>query len=259
MHGGGAREPRESHFRTHLILCHDLPNHFLFDFHAANTKLYIPPSFKETRQSVLFDAIERISFGALVTATPKGLSASHIPMVVDRAAGPHGTLYGHIAKANLQWRDSDPKTEALAIFIGPEAYISPTWYQTTTTTGKVVPTWNYIAVQARGPVSFFHEEEKLRGLVETLTKKFEDDSKKPWKMADAPPEYISLSLKAIVGFQMPIRQIEGKWKLGQNRGEADRKGAVAGLRRTGKKGDSELAREMEKAMRSETKGTPRER
>jgi len=256
VHGSGANEPRESHFRTHLILCHDLPNHFLFDFDAANTKLYIPPSFKEKRKSVLFDAIERVSFGTLVTSTRTGLSASHIPMIIDRGAGPHGTIYGHIAKANLQWRESVPKAEALAIFIGPDAYISPAWYQSTTVTGKVVPTWNYIAVQARGSVSFFHEEEKLRGLVEALTKKFEDGSERPWKMADAPPEYISQSLRAIVGFQMPIQQIEGKWKLGQNRGEADRKGAIAGLRRRGNEGDSELAREMEKAMESETKGRP---
>jgi transcriptional regulator len=191
--------------------------------------MYIPRWFKEDRLNVLHDAIERIAFGILVTNSPSGLLASHIPMFVDRTRGSNGTLCGHIARENSQWRDSISEAEALAIFLGPEIYITPNWYPTTRETGKVVPTWNYVAVHAYGLAKFFDDKDRLLDLVTHLTEIHEKPFEDPWKVSSAPREYIEGELKSIVGFEMPISKIEGKWKLNQNRTEADRAGVIRGL------------------------------
>ncbi|MDG6920134.1 MAG: FMN-binding negative transcriptional regulator [Nitrososphaerota archaeon] len=209
--------------------------------------MYNPKWFREERKEVMFDAIDKISFGTLVSVTAGGLSASHVPMLVDRDGGARGVILGHIARGNLQWRDTLPGSEALAIFVGPHAYISPKWYESSIRKGEVVPTWNYVVVHARGPVRFFTDERRLLGLVTRLTEKFEAGSGSPWRVADAPADYVARELKAVVGFEIGVTSLEGKWKLGQNRPPGDRAGMVAGLRGRGEGDDLDLADEVSRS------------
>src|SRR5689334_19204218 len=152
--------------------------------------MYNPQVFSEQRLEVLHDAIEGIRFATLVTTTADGLVASHVPMLLNRDEGAQGTLYGHIALANLQWRDSLPNPDALAMFLGPDAYISPSWYPSKAEHGRVVPTWNYLAVHAYGAITFFQDPERLLRIVTLLTERYEAGSTKPWRVADAPPNFI---------------------------------------------------------------------
>jgi len=195
--------------------------------------MYLPPQFKVEQVPVLHDAIERSGLATLVTCGPDGLYASHVPMLLDRTAGALGTLYGHIAKANDQWSGSAADTVALAIFLGPDAYVTPSWYATKRRSGKVVPTWNYVAVHAQGQVSFFEDEERLWDLVNKLTQVHEARRDDPWAVSDAPPDYIRNHLRGIVGFELPISKLEGKWKVSQNQSAEDRAGVADGLRREG--------------------------
>ncbi len=200
--------------------------------------MYVPAHFREDRVPVLHAAIRQIAFGTLVTLGPDGLVASHVPMLLDSEPAPFGTLRGHIARANPQWRAPDPKVPALAIFTGPNAYITPSWYATKRQTGKVVPTWNYVAVHAQGPVSFFEDAERLRAVVTRLTDTHEAKRAAPWQVSDAPEDYVRAMLKAIIGFELPIARLEGKWKMSQNRPAEDRAGVVEGLAGDG---EAELA------------------
>jgi transcriptional regulator len=211
--------------------------------------MYNPRWFREERVEVLQRAIETISFGTFVTSGKAGLLASHIPMMVDRSEGKFGTIQGHLARGNNQWRDTDPGSQALAMFLGPDAYISPSWYPTHRDDGKVVPTWNYISVHASGRPVFFDEAERLLRFVTKLTVHFEDASSTRWSVADSPEDYIASELKAIIGFEMPIESLEGKWKLGQNRPEADRNGAIEGLRRRATGRDLEVSDEMDAQLK----------
>jgi transcriptional regulator len=200
--------------------------------------VYVPAQFREDRVPVLHAAIRQIAFGTLVTLGPDGLVASHVPMLLDPEPAPFGTLRGHIARANPQWRAPDPKVPALAIFTGPNAYITPSWYATKRQTGKVVPTWNYVVVHAQGPVSFFEDAERLRAIVTRLTDTHEAKRAAPWQVSDAPEDYVRAMLKAIIGFELPIARLEGKWKMSQNRPAEDRAGVVEGLAGDG---EAELA------------------
>jgi transcriptional regulator len=191
--------------------------------------MYIPRWFREERLPVLHQAIERIAFGTLVTMTSSDLIASHIPMFIDKSKSEKGTLLGHIARGNSQWRDSSHAVEALAMFVGPDSYISPMWYKSRIETGEVVPTWNYVAIHVYGPVRFFEDRDRLLALVTHLTEIHESGFEEQWKVTDAPQDYIIAELKSIVGFEMPIIRIEGKWKLNQNRSEEDRKGVIHAL------------------------------
>lgn len=190
--------------------------------------MYVPPHFAEDRVDVLQDAMRRTGLANLVTLGPDGLMASPLPLMLDDGDGPHGTLYGHLAKANPQWRVT-PTVDALAIFMGPDAYVSPGWYETKRQTGKVVPTWNYITVHASGPVSFFEDTTELLDVVTRLTQRHEAGRTEPWAVGDAPAPFVASQLKGIVGFRMPIRALQGKWKLSQNRPLADRQGVRAGM------------------------------
>jgi transcriptional regulator len=189
--------------------------------------MYVPPLFKEDRNDVLHAAIRRSGLATLVTLTADGLIASHVPMLLDPEPAPYGTLIGHLARPNPQARGAIG--EALAIFQGPEAYITPSWYATKRENGKVVPTWNYIAIHAGGPVEFFNDADRLRAIVTRLTQRQEAGRAEPWAVSDAPPDYIEGMLKGIVGFSLRIVRLEGKWKMSQNRPAEDRAGVVAGL------------------------------
>jgi transcriptional regulator len=195
--------------------------------------VYVPPHFKEDRVPVLHEAIRQARIATFVTTGSAGLVASHIPMTIDPEPGPYGTLCGHVSRANPQWRDIVADSQSLAIFLGPNAYITPSWYATKRETGKVVPTWNYVAVHAYGTARFFDDPERLLALVTKLTETHEGSRSAPWAVSDAPADYVQAHLKGIVGFELPIARLEGSWKMSQNRPAADRAGVVEGLAREG--------------------------
>jgi len=194
--------------------------------------LYIPPLHKEDRVDVLHDAIRGIGLATLVTLTADGLIASHVPMLLDAEPAPYGTLIGHLARPNPQARGAIG--EGLAIFQGTEGYITPSWYATKRATGKVVPTWNYVAIHAYGALEFFDDRERLRDVVTRLTERQETPRDKPWAVTDAPRDFVDVMLKGIVGFALPITRLEGKWKMSQNRPAEDRTGVIAGLTKEGR-------------------------
>jgi len=201
--------------------------------------MYIPPAFKDDLESIR-KTIRNARLANLVTATTDGPVATPLPLFLDESEGEQGTLYGHVAKANPQWR-LPPLGEALAIFTGPEAYVTPSWYATKQETGKVVPTWNYVAVHAYGPVEFFHEPERLLDVVTRLTSKHEGARAEPWAVSDAPADFIAAQLRGIVGVRIPVTRFEGKRKMSQNRPEADRVGVAAGLAASENPQDREVA------------------
>ena len=201
--------------------------------------MYLPKDFKEERVPVMHEAIRQARLGTLITLGPDGMEASHIPMLVDPEPAPFGTLRGHIARANPQWRRATSGAQALAIFLGPDAYITPAWYETKRQSGKVVPTWNYVAVHAYGPLEFYEDADRLLALVTRLTETHEAGRDRPWAVSDAPGDYVAGMLRAIVGVELPIARLEGKWKMSQNRPAADRVGTIAGL--TAEGGEKEVA------------------
>jgi transcriptional regulator len=166
---------------------------------------------------------------ALVTLGQDGLRASILPMLFDAEDGERGTLRGHLARPNPQWRDIDPGVDALAIFDGPDAYVTPTWYEEKRLTGKVVPTWNYTTVQVHGSLTVHHEPEWLVPHVRRLVERHESGRAQPWSVEDAPEGYIETHARAIVGLELRISRLEAKAKLTQNRSAADFDGVVAGL------------------------------
>jgi transcriptional regulator len=191
--------------------------------------MYVPAHFKEDRVPILHETMRHVGFGALVTYGDDGLEANHLPMLLDSEAGPLGTLLGHVARANPQWRRARGDIQSLAMFLGPNAYITPSWYRTKTETSKVVPTWNYLTVHAYGALTFFDDRSTLRAHVERLTEAHERERTAPWAVSDAPSDYIDQMLGGILGFTLRIDRLEGKWKMSQNRSALDRAGVTAGL------------------------------
>ncbi|MBU6424625.1 MAG: FMN-binding negative transcriptional regulator [Chloroflexi bacterium] len=191
--------------------------------------MYRPQHFREERLDVLHAIMERNSFATLVSAGPDGIVATHVPVLLDRAAGRLGTLRGHIARANDHWKHWASGAEMLVIFRGPHAYVSPSWYATS---GRV-PTWNYLAVHAYGTPRLVEDPDALRRLVDETTHRYEDGFETPWRMSSVEPKVIDGLLDAVVGFETPIARLEGKRKLGQNRSRADREEMAAGLRAHG--------------------------
>jgi transcriptional regulator len=191
--------------------------------------MYIPRHNEEKRVSVMQALIVSQPLGMLVTLGASGLFASHIPMVLEDDGSQFGILKGHISRANTQWRDFVPTVDALAIFAGDQHYISPNWYPGTKEHGKEVPTWNYVVVHAYGPLKVVQDEHWLLTNVEKLTDIHEAGSPVPWKVGDAPADFIKSQLKGIVGLELSIQRLEGKWKVSQNRTEAERKGVIEGL------------------------------
>lgn len=203
--------------------------------------MYLPQHFREERIPIIHELIRTHSLGALISMGSDGLMASHVPMLLDPQPGPYGTLRCHLARANPQWRSFSAGVPALAIFSGPQHYISPLWYETTAETGKVVPTWNYAIVHAYGPLRVIEDADWLREMVTSLTNVHEAGFPQPWKVEDAPAEYIAGQLKAIVGIEMPIVRLEGKWKTSQNRPEKDRQRVVSALEAIGEEDAAAMA------------------
>jgi transcriptional regulator len=200
--------------------------------------MYMPAHFEENRPEVLHSLIAGQPFGALITHGPNGLDANHLPFEFDAKPVPegangvsqtHGILRAHVARANPVWQEVAANPETLVIFQGPAAYISPTWYPSKHETHRQVPTYNYMVVHAHGRIVVRDDEAFLRGLVARLTRKMEAGEPVPWKMGDAPADYIAQMLGAIVGLEIEVTRLVGKWKLGQNKEAADRRGAAETL------------------------------
>jgi transcriptional regulator len=191
--------------------------------------LYIPPAFRETDPAILHAEIRRIGFCSLTTAGAEGPLVSHLPVILDTSVAPLGQLRCHVARANRQWRDSDLSKPALAVFMGPDAYVSPSWYPSKAEHGKAVPTWNYVAICARGRLEVVAERDALLAHVAELSDLQEAAFPEPWRVSDAPADYLEKQLRAIVGFRLTIEALEGKSKLSQNRSEADRASVAASL------------------------------
>jgi transcriptional regulator len=191
--------------------------------------MYTPAAFRETRAALIEAAMKAHPLAALVTTGAAGIEASHIPLLYASSDGGAAVLRGHMARANPQWQSYLPESEALAIFSGPQHYVSPTWYPSTVEHGKVVPTWNYVVVHARGALRFHHEAEWLLENVSALTDEHEGAMNPRWSVGDAPAGYIANLIGAIVGVELTIASLEGKWKVSQNRPPADREGVIHGL------------------------------
>lgn len=207
--------------------------------------VYLPPLFTETRTEVLVEHIERHEFGLLVSHGPQGMIASQIPFLVERRDG-RLYLQGHLARPNPQVGDLDAGGEALAIFQGPHAYISPSWYEP----GPSVPTWNYAAVHAYGEARTIADPEWLGDLVRRLTERHEAREPAPWQMQVLPDSYLESMLKGIVGVEIAVSRLDGKFKLSQNRPAADRPRIIAALERRDdpdSRGVARLMREREPA------------
>lgn len=191
--------------------------------------MYTPSQFAETRLEVLHRLMRSKPLATLVTLTPEGLVANPIPLYLRVDGSPWGTLAGHVARSNPLWRDTDTATQVLAIFQGPDAYISPSWYATKQEHGKVVPTWNYAVVQARGPLRVIDDPVWIRAQLLDLTHQQEAAFAQPWAVDDAPRDYTDKLLAALVGIEIPISQLTGKWKVSQNQPPANQVGVVQGL------------------------------
>jgi transcriptional regulator len=202
--------------------------------------MYTPPAFRDDNKESLRATIRAARLANFVTATADGPLATPLPLYLDESEGEHGVIHGHLAKANPQCR-VPPLGDGLAIFMGPDAYVTPAWYATKQETGKVVPTWNYVAVHAYGPVEFFDDPGRLLEAVSRLTDLHEGERTSPWAVSDAPPDFVQAQLRGIVGLRMPITRLEGKRKMSQNRNAADRAGVAAGLAASERASDREVA------------------
>jgi transcriptional regulator len=204
--------------------------------------MYNPAHFEETRSEVLHALVASHSLGTLVTLNAGGLDANHIPFELAPADGPLGTLRAHVARANPVWKSHAAGLEVLVIFQGPQAYITPSWYrETKPATGKVVPTWNYCVVHAHGPMRIIEDRAWLRVQINRLVQRHEGGRAQPWHVTDAPEDFIEQQLAAIVGLEIAIQRIAGKWKVSQNRPPADREGVADGLRQEPHAGAAAMA------------------
>lgn len=195
--------------------------------------MYIPQPFAETRIEELVRIIRDNPLGALVTHSAKGLDANHIPFEFESGEGASGILRAHVARANPLLTDLADGAEVLVIFRGAQGYISPNWYPSKHETHRLVPTWNYEVVHARGTLHIADEERFVRGVLARLTRHHESSEPTPWKMGDAPPAFVAELVKAVVGIEIAVTRLEGKRKLSQNREARDAEGAISALERNG--------------------------
>jgi transcriptional regulator len=212
--------------------------------------MYLPSHFREERLELLHEFIERHPLGTLVVAASGQLTADHLPMLLARSDGAKGTLHGHVARANPLWKSIAPGSEVLVIFGGADAYVSPSWYAEKALSGKVVPTWNYAVAHVRGRIEFFDDATRLHELVSALTNHHERAQPTPWSVDDAPQPYVQAQLRAIIGFDITIFDVVGKFKAGQNRSEADRAGVRDALQLRHASGVDELVRSPREAAPS---------
>ncbi|WP_418317303.1 FMN-binding negative transcriptional regulator [Piscinibacter sakaiensis] len=201
--------------------------------------MYQPRHFEERRPEVLHRLMVDHPLALLIHHGPDGLAANPLPLLHDADGGEFGCLRGHVARANPLWQQVQDSPEVLVVFQGPQAYVSPNWYPAKAEHGKVVPTWNYCIVQARGRLRCIDDKGWLRTLVQRLTDRHEVSLPQPWAVDDAPEIFVDHMLGAIVGIELPIEQLVGKWKVSQNRSAADRAGVVDGL--LGRPGDDARA------------------
>jgi transcriptional regulator len=201
--------------------------------------MFVPPAFAEKNVETLHALIEDYGFGALVSMTSSGMVATHVPVMLDRARGPHGTLVAHVARANPHARALDG-AEVLAIFLGPHGYISPSWYGQ----HPSVPTWNYAAVHVYGRARLIDDPARLDAIVRDLVRQYESGRYKPWSVDGLPAEYMAGMLRGIVGIEIEIARLEGKLKMSQNRNAADRRAVIAALAEAPRAEDQALAAYM---------------
>lgn len=202
--------------------------------------MYIPPAFRETELAAIQATMRACRLPTLVTATAEGLVATPLPLLFEPEEGEYGTLYGHLAKANPQARLA-PLGDAMALFSGPDAYVTPAWYANKPVDGKVVPTWNYVAVHAYGSLEIFDDAERLAAVVQRLTDRHEMGRDAPWSVDDAPADFIASMLKGIVGVRLAITRLDAKTKMSQNRRDVDRAAVAAGLAASADGRDREAA------------------
>jgi transcriptional regulator len=202
--------------------------------------MYVPPTFREDDLAALHATMRDARLANLVTATVEGLISTPLPLFLAPDEGPYGTLYGHLARANPQWK-LRPAGDAMALFMGPDAYVSPSWYPSKQEHQKVVPTWNYVAVHAYGPAEFFEDADRLLDVVTRLTNLHEQSRAKPWAVTDAPEAFVRAQLKGIIGLRLPVARLEGKRKMSQNRSAEDRAGVAAGLAASERAADRAVA------------------
>ena len=203
--------------------------------------MYVPRDFAETTTRMLHEQMLDTPLPVLVTHDSQGLIASHIPLLLKPDEGEYGTLYGHLARANRQWQALAGGAEAMVIFAGRQAYISPSFYPEKAEHGKAVPTWNYLAVHAYGQAEVFDDAQRLLALVSQLSDRHEANRPQPWAVSDAPRDYINSMLKAILGFSLSITRLKGQRKLSQNRSAADQAGVRNGLMASSNPQDHALA------------------
>ena len=196
--------------------------------------MYLPSHFSETDLAVLHALMQANPLASLVTLTSDGVNADHIPLLLAPAEGACGVLRGHVARSNPVWQRTLPQSDVLAIFQGIDQYISPTWYPTKHEHGKAVPTWNYAVVHATGKLRVVDDPVWLRAQLSLLTQQHEEAMPQPWSIHDAPFDYIEKMIAAVVGIEIVITQLQGKWKVSQNQPAQNREGVVAGLLETGK-------------------------
>lgn len=206
--------------------------------------MYIPPAFRESERESLHAQIAGSGLATLITVGADSPIVSQLPLLLDTAAGAYGTLAGHLARGNPQWRTSDLTKPALVLFTGADAYVSPSWYPSKQEHGKVVPTWNYSTIYARGRLEIFDDATQLREQVERLTRRFEGRFAQPWEVGDAPEDFVERQIKGIVGIRLTIESLEGKAKFNQNRSEADRNGVIDALSQSDAPGDLAVAAAM---------------
>ncbi len=192
--------------------------------------MYQPSQFQEDRVPVMHDLMCAHPFATLISYASDGISANHVPLVLHQDGSDFGTLRGHIAKANGLANNFDATVELLAVFAGPHHYVTPAWYPSKKQHGKVVPTWNYAVVHAYGPLRVIDDADWLLAQVQSLTNLHETGRDQPWAVSDAPADYVEKMLKGIIGLEIPISRLQGKWKVSQNKDEADREGVARGLK-----------------------------
>lgn len=195
--------------------------------------MYLPPHFTEDRAEELHRLMAAHPLGALVTHSAAGLDANHLPFELDVTRGPLGTLVAHVARANPVWQSLPADADVMVIFRGAQGYVSPSWYPSKHETHRQVPTWNYEVVQAHGRLRILDDEKSVRGIVARLTRRHEAKEPRPWKMGDAPADYLTDMLGRIVGIEVELTRLEGKRKLSQNKDTRDQAGAIDALKQRG--------------------------